>query len=186
MTRGDADTGWSALYLCEAIMRGLTDIWDVVYDGATSIGWSSVMDPMVAPTWALQWLSYMVGVELPASATYDQMRIIIANQQGMQRGTVAYLLAAVQQTLTGSATVSIAERDTSPYHATVFTYEAQTVDPAATRAAIDANKPMGLIIAHTILSGATYAELEAHSADYLAFEAVFPTYEDARTYVPGA
>ena len=79
-------------------------------------GWSQVLDINRAPNYVLPWLAQFLGVRLDPSLRDDQMRAQIENPAGFARGTPGYITAAANQYLIPGWTITLHERDTSPYH----------------------------------------------------------------------
>lgn len=104
---------------------------------------AAVVDVDTAPDWWLAWLGQMVGVQVTQGATPDFQRAEIRYMRGFKRGTVASMVAAAQQTLTGNQTVAVYERNGGAYGMLVVTYTDETPDPAATERAVVAAKAAG-------------------------------------------
>jgi hypothetical protein len=153
------------------IERYATDQGDDWWQGAYSL----MLDVDNAPVEALPYLAQFVGVTLPVGADEADMRAAIRAENRQQRGTLAALSAAVQKTLTGTKHMTIHERDTSPYHATVFTRTPETPDVAATLAAIKTVKPAGVVIDLIVTPGETWDEAAA------TWDAATGTWDDTLT-----
>lgn len=111
------------------LVSSLQEVEDYAADSDAGPGWSIVLDLDRAPDKFMVWLSQFVGVDatLPLGQTPAQLRAAIKDRPNWKRGTVASIAAAAKQYLTGNKTVIIRERDTSPYHFTVITYDSETV-----------------------------------------------------------
>ena len=158
----DSDsTGWALLRVLDAILGAsqLQDVDDWARDDpATGApGWSSWMDPALAPSVALPWLAQFVGVVLSANLTDAQQRSAIQQMQGFQRGTPAAMIAAAQLHLTGTKTVVLTERSTDAYHLKVTTYLAETPTPDAVLAALLTLKPAGIVLTYVVQEGLSWA-----------------------------
>jgi|SRR5262245_20261737 len=79
-------------------------------------GYSLWMDVNRVPGEIIPWLGQFVGVEVVRSLSIPDQKRQILTQGNWQRGTVASVRAAAQLFLTGGKSVTIKERDTSPYH----------------------------------------------------------------------
>lgn len=88
------------------------------YDTADnpSSGYSQILDINRAPTVALPWLAQFVGVRLDDTENDDTQRYLIKNPPGFARGSPAAIIAAANQFLLPGYTITLTERDTSPYH----------------------------------------------------------------------
>lgn len=181
---GDDARGYPLLSFCEALVGGLQDIESIIRDTDDGPGWSAIMDPDRAPVEYLGWLGQFIGVRTLVGLDEASQRLRLKEASGMRRGTVAALEGAARQWLTGSRQVIIIERDGSPYRLTVRTYIAETPDQARVVAALQAEKPAGLVLTYQAVSGATYAQLSAYRATYASLDTAFGTYEDQTLYVP--
>ena len=179
----DPDNQWSLLTYCNAIGTMFQLVEDWVRDTEDGPGWSSLLDLERCPPEALAWLAQFVGVRLLPGATDADSRERIGNTDGFNRGTVAALRAACWNTLTGSRSVFLWERDGDPaqvpeyaYHLTVVTYADQTPDPVATRKALLAQKPGGLVLDYVVISGQTYQQVADRFDTYADVKAAYRTY----------
>jgi hypothetical protein len=103
------------------------EIIDFAYDTPDGYdGWTLLMDVTRVPSKAIDWLGQFVGVK-PVEGLTDTQKIqrIIA-REGFSRGTPAGMKAAAAIFLTGTKSVILYERDTSPYHMSVQTYRSET------------------------------------------------------------
>jgi hypothetical protein len=171
----DDDDGSLATYL-EALSRGFEQIDSVVRDTDAGPGWSAMLDADRAPTWALRWLGQLVGVQIAPGQDESVARQAIRTPAGWRRGTPQAIIDAVKQTLTGTQTVILLERDTGAYHLTVATFTDETPDTAATEAAALSQKPAGLLMDVVTISHWAYITMNAGYATYTALNAAFATY----------
>jgi hypothetical protein len=161
----DDQNGWAHAYLCEALMVMLEQVAEV-YDPADPLPpGAPLLDPELAPDWALPWVAQLVGARLPAGATPEQARALIAGVSGWKRGTPAALRAAAQLYLTGNRTVTFRERDANspdpPYTLEVVTLTGETPNPAAVLAALLAQKPGGLVLNYRTVEGQDWQAVQA-------------------------
>lgn len=121
---------------------------------------------------------------LLATETDEQYRTrvvaLIFDAPNWKRGTPDRMAAAAKKTLIGGQNVIMAERDTSAYHLTVFTYGRETPDPAATLAALLSQKPIGLVLAHVLITGQTYQQVKDRFATYQAVKDTYADYDAMR------
>jgi hypothetical protein len=148
--------------------------------------WGSLFDAEQAPGEALEHVGQYVGVQLPGNLDAAARRIRVRETDGQRRGTLAALVGAAKQHLTGTRRVEIVERDGSAYRFTVTTYTAETPDPARVRAALDEQKPAGLVLTYHVRDGQTYAQAQAAHATYDAGRLAYHTYDDAANKLPAA
>lgn len=179
------DDGSLATFL-EAMALGFEPIDQVVRDTDAGPGWSQILDPNRAPAWALTWLAQLVGIQLPAGTPEATARNLIRTPAGWRRGSVGAIQDAVRPLLTGSQTVIVLERTggawagaDNPYHFSVVTYTSETPDTAAVVAAVNAQKPAGLVVSVTTTTPHTWLTLQAHYADWNAVKAAFATWAAA-------
>jgi hypothetical protein len=125
------------------------------------------------------------GTPVPGGLSLEGQREYVRERPNARRGTPRAIRAAVRATLRGSRRVQLVERDGTPDHVRVQVYNSEVSDLTATTAAAMSQKPVGLLLAVEVLSGATYAHMTtAHGPSYADFTARFPTYADARDHVP--
>jgi hypothetical protein len=88
------------------------------YDAGDNVapGYSQLLDINRAPTSALPWLAQFVGVGLDDTENDDTQRYLIKNPPGFARGSVGAIIAAANQFMLPGYTITLTERDTSPYH----------------------------------------------------------------------
>jgi len=77
--------------------------------------------------------------------------------------------------LTGNRSVTLFERDTSAYHLTVRTFDAETPYPDRVLAALLSQKPAGLVMDYAVSDGLTYDEIAASGRTYDELTGFFPT-----------
>jgi hypothetical protein len=194
VARDDYDNAWSLLIYMNAIGTMFQLVEELVRDTPDGPGWSLLLDLNRCPPEALAWLAQLVGVRLPGGLSDADTRAWIASTSGWRRGTRDAMTGAAAATLTGSKTVIFFERDgaamgypQSPEYAyclNVATYIDQTPDPAATLAALIAQKPGGILLNYSTVAGQTYELLNANNADYATVKAKYANYAAVRTDEP--
>jgi len=188
----DPTVGWSLLILCNALGQMFQLLDDLVRDTPEGPGWSPLLDLERCPDVALPWLAQFVGTRLLAGSTSDDQRARIASTDGFKRGTAAALRGAAASTLTGSKRVVFRERNgnkaTQPidyaYFLDVITYDSETPNPAATQAALLAQKPGGIVLTYRHTPGQDYQSVRDGYATYTAVHAAYPTYDALRNDTP--
>jgi hypothetical protein len=131
------------------------------------------------------WLGQATGTPVPGGLTLEAQRAYVRERPNARRGTPKAIREAVKATLRGSRRVELSERNPDPDRVRVRVYSSEVVDLTVTTAAAMSQKPVGLLLAVDVLSGATYAHMTAsHGPSYADFSARFPTYADARDHVP--
>lgn len=170
--------------LVDALTKPLADTDALVQP--TARGWTPVFDLNLTPYPAS--LGQLGGTIVPAGLPLAQQRTLIRDAPSWRRGTVGAMTAAVEVLLTGFQRVDLLERTTSPWQFTVRVYAAQLaagVDAVALLAAVNTQKPVGLIPTVEILPGASYTHMTAqHGPTYADFATAFPTYATATLHVP--
>jgi Glycosyl hydrolases family 16/Phage tail protein (Tail_P2_I) len=184
LTAHDQENGWHLLRFVAAIAHEPQWTDDLVRDSEAGPGWSSIVDLDRAPAEALGWLGQFVGVDTHPDIDAESQRIRIRETAGFRRGTRAAIEGAARQLLTGNRTVQVQERDTSPYHLKVITFETETPVPDRTAAALQAQKPAGLVLQYVVSSGATYGELTATGDTYAELNDEYPTYTQMKLAIP--
>jgi hypothetical protein len=182
----DAQAGYHLAYYSGAIGALFQPVADVARDTEDGPGWSAVLDLQRCPDAWLPWLAQFAGVTVPPGATPAQARTWIASTDGFKRGTPAALRAATQSTLTGGKTAVIQERlGGDAYALGIYTLTSETPNPAATRAAILAQKPGGLTLDYTVGTSNTYQAVKVGYATYTAVKAAFTNYNRLAANLPG-
>ena len=133
-------------------------------DNPPKPGWSILMDATRVPDSAVPWLAQFVGVAVTAGMTVAGQRAQMVGLSTWKRGTVAALEAAPVPFLTGSQTVIVKERDTSPYHFEVETYASETPNQNLVLAALLTQKPGGLVMDYVVYSGQKAFQVRGGSA----------------------
>jgi hypothetical protein len=175
LTAEDHENEWALLRYVNAIAQAPQWTEDLVRDTDAGPGWSSLMDVDRAPDDALPWLAQFIGVEIEPSLDAESQRLRIKETAGFRRGTRAAVEGAARQFLTGSRSAIVVERDTSPYHLKVTTFEAETPLPDRTAAALQAQKPAGLVLQYEVSSGATCGALKATGMTCAQLGDTYPT-----------
>jgi hypothetical protein len=148
----DGQADWHLAHYCGALGAMFQPVADVARDTPAGPGWSAVLDLDRCPDAWLPWLAQFVGVTV----------------------------IAAQATLTGNRTVTFRERDSSaadpPYTLEIVTLTGETPDPAATRAAIIAQKPGGILLNYRTVAGQDWQAVQAKT-----WRAAKTTYASWRT-----
>jgi len=109
---------------------------DLARDTDVGPGWSHIVDLARVPDEGVRWLGQFVGSRPPEDATVAYARQWITAKPEWQRGTITAIVESVQRYLINAKQVVVRERDSSPYHFSIYTYSADT--PAGISAAINA------------------------------------------------
>lgn len=140
-------------------------------------GWSSIVDLDRATTDGLSWLAQFVGVVARDGLSDSAQRSWIRAQAGQSRGTLQSIIAAAQLSLTGTKQVIVRERFGGAYNLTIITRTSETPNSAQTLADILTQKPAGIILTYTVLTGQDYQILFTNKATYQAVFTGYVTYE---------
>lgn len=189
MQYAESQNNWALLIFLGAIGQMLEDLDYLAHapDFDHPV-WFNLVDLDSIPDEGVPWLAQIVGVRVSAGNTPAAQRQQIRDKIGWGRGTPAAIAAALRPYLTGTQTINIIERDTSPYHLEVDSYstESPAVGPVrnAAAAALQTAKPAGLVLFWNIIAGSpagtTYAVLfvESTSNLYSDIYTNFSTYAD--------
>ena len=148
------DDGSLAIYLSSIG----DELFQIVDDWASDTddgkpGYSLLIDPLRVPEEAIPWLAQFVGSTIWEGLSEDDKRSQLVSLGNWKRGTVQSIQLAVAPLLTGSQTVQIKERDTSPYHFQVLTFSSETPNQTQVIAAINSTKPAGLQFTYVYFLG---------------------------------
>jgi len=158
----------------QALARVYQPVADLAEDGVNGEpGWSQILDIDRAPFVALPWLAQFIGARIPPDVTTDlATRNYIKDQPGWKRGSPSAIISAAKLGLTGTKSVTLIERNSSPYHFLVVTLasETDTRDWPARNFLVDASFEVGLG-ALGALTNATAARVntQANSGTWSAF-----------------
>lgn len=176
----DADYNYALYTWCCSVAGILQPVEDIVRDLDGFPGWAKLMNLPTTPSDALDWLGQFVGVGALPGLTDAQKVQRIASHEGFQRGTIPAIQSAGMLFLTGNRTVTIYERDTSPYHFSVSTIPSETPYPNLTLAALLAQKPAGLQMTYLNQTGQTWAHLSANYATWNLAKLHYATWDALR------
>lgn len=149
-------------------------------------GWAGIydLDQTIDPAW----LGQLAGTRVPDGLTSAQARDYVRSRPGFRRGTPGALKAAVAALLTGNQRVELIERDGSPWRLTVQILAGEIGDGVTIpqiRAAIDSQKPVGIIATLEVRSGASFQHMaNRHGPTFTAEATAFPTFADAIAHQP--
>lgn len=177
--RADFDT-WDLLTLSEAFANGLQPLWEVINDQDDAPGWSQVLDIDRVPTDWIPWLGQFVGVRYRAGLPDSEQRLRVRETDGFRRGSPGAIKGAARQYLTGAGTVYLLERHGSPYRYTVTTLSSETPDPDAVLSALGEQKPGGLIMFHSVVTGGDFNTLRDTHVDFATIQATFVDFNEIR------
>jgi hypothetical protein len=184
LARGDEDRGWPLLRLCAALTAPLDGIDRYVgdRDDGTS-GWTQLLNPWTAPAAALPFLAQFVGVTLEPQLSEHQQREKIAQPRNFARGTVAALRSEIELTLTGTRAVSIVERlGGNAYRLWIRTRDDETPSAARTIAAIEAHKPLGVMLVYEQIEGWAWDDVVAEHDDWADVRTGYGSWIDLRSH----
>lgn len=183
----DAQADWHLAYYCGAAGEMFQDVADVARDTPAGPGWSAVMDLGRCPDAWLPWLGQFAGVTVIPGSTPAEMRERIARTDGFRRGTPEAIRAAAQATLTGNRTVYFRERNGGAYRLDVVTLSGETPDPAATRAALMAQKPGGILLTYNTVTGQDWQALrDTPPRTWTKVKADYATWQGVRDNAMGS
>ena len=168
----------------EALVAPIAEVDDLLQP--TPGGWATFADLDTTPQpW---WFGQVVGVTVDRNLSAEGQREQVRSRPAARRGSPAAINAAVQALLTGTKTVVLFERDGSPWRLRVRVYEAEVpagVTAAVIKAAVTAQKPVGIVVNVEIRPAASYDHFAAeHGPAYSDAASDFASYDSARTHVP--
>ena len=129
----DAANNWDFLIYLGALGQMFQQMDDLAHQ---PVPWSALLDIDSIPDIGVPWLGQFVGVVVDTSLSPSDQRQQLRAHMGWGRGTVAALQRAVGVMLSGTKTVNIVERDSSPYHFTINTWGTETPSNVETYATI--------------------------------------------------
>lgn len=185
VAKAEPGLNWPLATYIGALGQMFQDIEDMAREQNGYPGYSQLVDVNRVRADRLPWLAQFIGAVLPQrlpgetdEAYVSRMRGFIKDPSHFKRGSVAMITWVAQQRLTGTRSVYIRERDTSPYHYTVVTRTSETPDPAGTLADLKAAKPAGLILAHNLVAGWDWFGVDGQYASWDALNAAHTSWND--------
>jgi hypothetical protein len=186
LTYDEARLGYPLREYVTGLASLVQEVDDYVRSGPNGeVGWSAIVDVDRAPTKGLPWLAQLAGTSIPDQApgqTDEQFdaasRDAIRNLAGQKRGRPAAMVSAAQQCLTGSKTVLLRERNGgSAYQLHVVTFTAETPDSAKVLNALISQKPGGIILTYSVISGQDFQLLFQNKASFAAVFSGYVTFQ---------
>lgn len=160
---GEELRDWAYSILCQALLQAGLEL-EQGFDPDPPHYPVGVLMTYNAPAWALPWAAQIVGIGyLPAGLGEQDLRDLIKGAANWQSGTTATMEAVAKRYLTGTKTVYFRERDGDPYFLEVVTKASETPDPEAVRRALEAAKPVGLVLHYRTVPGLDYQQLTTDS-----------------------
>jgi hypothetical protein len=187
LTELDGQTGWHLAKFAGALGEMFQPVADVARDTPEGPGWSAVLDLQRCPDEWLPWLAQFVGVVVA--------RGVIARRHARAHRGNGRLQARHARVHPGRhpshanrvAPCHLArarqQRADPPYTLEVVTLTGETPDPAATRAAILAQKPGGIVLAYRTVAGQDWQGVTAKT--WRQARATYATWRDLRDNVRG-
>lgn len=200
----DPNRSYALAHLCEAFIGSLdaVEFYARNYDATVTkevvpgkfievevekIGWSKLFDLDLIPDNAVPWLAQFVGVSDPRYAGEDdaayaaRLKPLIVNPIGFYRGTPGSIRSRVRDTLTGTKTVYLVERQGSAYTMAVSTWASETPNPTVTAAAARSQKPAGIVMNVSTLTGGDFQTLRDTHVDFNDINTPVTTFLAIRT-----
>lgn len=154
---------------------------DTGVDGDTDYtpGYGTIFDIDNCPTADLPYLGQFVGVQLPTSVDDATARALIRAEAGINRGTVASIISAVQRNLTGTQSVILRERtdgngNPDAYQIMVSLKTSEVASLAAIQQAVNQVKPAGVVVNYIVADGNIWADAtQTWAADTFTWAAAF-------------
>lgn len=149
-------------------------------------GTCELTNPAACPRAYLPWLGWLLGINTSALPDAEVREALAAAGQSQRRGSVGAIRRAVQRTLTGSKTCRVYRNTsgTDPYLLTVITLTAETADTGVSLAAAWSEKPAGMDLELTPVTGPTWADLVAARTDWADVVSAFATWDDVVDWTP--
>ena len=189
MQAADPDTDWTLARFTGAAAVGLErpNEFLTLVDPDTSVtGTCELVNAAAVPRAYLAWLGWLVGVDTSVIPDAD-VRDAVGNAAASQRrGSSAAIIDAVQRTLTGSRYVRVYSNGSGvdPYLITVLTLVAETPDTVASLAAAWTEKPAGVDLELTAVTGPTWADATSTYSDWDAVTTAKSTWNDLIAAIP--
>lgn len=150
----DERLGWPLLTYIIGLSQMFAKVEAIVRSPDGRVPYSPMLDVTICPPFALPFLAQFAGVKLrplKVGETLEQWAVYardaIVRRNGRNRGRPDAMIAAVQETLTGTKDVRLLEQaGGDAYALTVITRPGETPDVAAATAAALTQKPAGIVL----------------------------------------
>lgn len=182
----DPDNGYAFSWFLSVLATAFDTAADLSRDDEGVPGYAGLWDPDTVGADLLPFLGQFVGVEMLPGLTEAQQRLRIKQTDGFKRGTPGAIVGAARQFLVGpsgtgeDATVYLNERQGSAYALGVATLTSETPDADEVLRALLEQKPAGITLTHTVISGGDYATLAGTHTDYADIAGQFTDYNEMR------
>lgn len=181
--------GWALRAFVAAAAVGLDQAQEVLtmIDPDTSVtGTCELVNPAACPRPYLPWLGWLLGINTAALPDSDVRGAIQLAASAQRRGSIDAIRTAVQRTLTGGKDCRIYanQSGTDPYLITVITRTSETASVPTSLAAAWTEKPAGVNLTLTAVTGSTWADIAGHYATWNAVGAAFSTWNDVTAWTP--
>lgn len=178
-------TAFSLYIYVGAIVSMYQQAADYGRDSNGRPGWSVLMDIDTCPDEALPWLAQFVGVDITGLDPADA-RAKMIDQPNRRRGTPGRLSEAIADTLTGTRTVTILERNNgtgvdAPFEITVLTNPTETPNRALTVSVAEQEKFATLILYMHGLRQA-WARVKTDNATWQIVKNTYATWNDVKKW----
>lgn len=167
--------------LCDGIYAMFQAVEELTAERPDGLsGWANMVDINACPSQYLPYLAQFVGAEVKLGLSDADQRAYILSLPGFNRGRPATIISEVQATLTGGKFVDLQERTPTAWRYAVVTKPSETPNPAATIAALQAQKPGPDQFQHLLVEAATYGWLAGEYDTYAIVASTYATYADLR------
>lgn len=151
-----------------AAMSPTEDLWPALFD--------------LHETTSPAWLAQLAGVQVDPTLSIARQRELIIDRPEWATGTYRGLVATLRTVMTGQRRVFVAERDLSPWHATITVHVSDFADgvtPESLEALAETHRPAGMTFTYVYLAATSYGAAELDAGTYAEAEATAGTYADA-------
>lgn len=179
LTRHDHNGGWPIASILQPAIS-------TIEPAAAPLihGWRAILNPETCPPTWLPWLGQAVGTTIRPGTPEDLARAQIHDPPDWTAGTPAALINAIKPHLTGTRRVRLEEHaDDNPWKVRIYTYEAETPNPAAVVDAAKAAVEAGINVTHTVETGWTWNDLAASGLTWNDVKKL--TYRQLKNIIPG-
>lgn len=192
VTHDDDSLYWPLLSYIAAIANSFKPIDDAAAGGDNGEPpFYLIMHPDTCPSLVLPWLGQFVGIRFDPNLNEQQQRDAIRNKESFSRGSPEAMKSAIATWLTGSKTVTLRERNPTPYSMTIVLRSDEVLPEDLPSGqlhiwpAILSQKPAGLIVTLSILDGLDYQMVFEENASYAEVFTKYATYNGMLNGQPG-
>jgi hypothetical protein len=173
-----------AMFLRKGVATMFAQVQLYALDTADGLyeGWERLFMADQAPLEALPYLAQIVGERMPVGISEAAQRLRISTRPTAKAGTLGAIIAAAQQTLTGTGTVAVREQDGDVDHLAMRTLSGETPSSTQVQSNVLSVMPADIVLNYAVFTGASLGDVQA---GFATLGAITGTLGDVQTNLVG-